>query len=54
MTGTVIVRRSSSRRIVPVVNRTRSGSRRADLNRGKPTRRPDRRPVRLLSQLLNA
>ncbi|CFS04851.1 Uncharacterised protein [Mycobacterium tuberculosis] len=44
ITGTVIVRRSSSMRMVPVVNRTLPGSRRPDLNRGKPTRRPLRVP----------
>ena len=45
MRGSTIVRRSSSSRIAPVVNRTRPGSRRADVNRGKPTRRPPRAPV---------
>ena len=39
-----MVRRSASRRMAPVLNRTRPGSRRADLNRGKPTRRPRRVP----------
>ena len=36
MTGMVMVRRSGSSRMAPVVNRTRSWSRRADLKRGKP------------------
>jgi hypothetical protein len=54
ITGTVMVRRSASRRIAPVLNRTRPGSRRADVNRGKPTRRPARVPVLLACQLSNA
>jgi hypothetical protein len=46
ITGSVIVRRSSSRRRAPVVKRTRLASpRRKDANRGKPTRRPVRLPA---------
>lgn len=55
ITGSVIVRRSSSMRMVPVVKRTRPVSpRRADLNRGKPTVWPLRRPFFESDQLSRA
>lgn len=43
--GSVMWRRSASHRMTPVVNRTERGAR-AVLNRGKPTARPARCPLR--------
>ena len=54
MTGTTMVRRSSSKRIVPVVNRTLGRSVRSDFKRGNPTRRPLRIPALLDFQLFSA
>ena len=54
ITGSTMVRRSALTRMAPVVNRTRPGSRRADVNRGKPTRRPRRVLFLLAFQLSNA
>jgi hypothetical protein len=45
--------RSGSTRIVPVVNRTLGVVRRRDLNRGNPTARPARLPVRESAQFFS-
>jgi len=54
ITGTTMWRRSDSRRIAPVVKRTRPRSRWRALNRGNPTRRPPRRPCLAADQLRSA
>jgi len=54
MTGSTMVRRSGSRRIAPVVNRSRPEPRRRHLNLGKPTLGPLRLPAAEAFQLSSA